>query len=523
MKQYSRILILLSLCVIAVTLSNSTTVKATEECLACHETYTPEIVDQWEQSKHSTVDVGCFDCHEALADDPSGDSHSIGLVTPVVSPNACATCHEAEVEEYSMSKHAWTAFIGPFKPWYKAMVEEGLDPLEMQTAIDNNPDDYIRDLVTPLFPDSGALENAGLLDDPGYHHENQIAGCETCHGTYVVAEDGEITDGWPNSGVGRVNPDGSLGSCASCHTRHVFSVEEARKPETCGQCHLGPDHPQMEIYEESKHGNIYFSSGESWNWEAEELGVKDINSPTCAVCHMSGFNGAVETTHDAGARLYWEMQPKKSVPQWDSAELVPLGRQSSDMDQAEAGRSEMMAVCGECHVSNWVDPYFVSFDNTVSDYNKMYDYTLSLLNEAYEEELIDPSNPIDEVAEIEYYYIWHHSGRRWRMGAAMMAPDWTHWNGAVDALLADLNTMEDWIAGARETKVLEASLMDAEASLISTEALLEQALSDIEGLSQVSDIDVDAPTSTGSLLLPSAIVAIGIMIAAVLVKQRDKP
>jgi hypothetical protein len=37
------------------------------------------------------------------------------------------------------------------------------------------------------------------------------------------------------------------------------------------------------------------------------------------------------------------------------------------------------------------------------------------------------------VPEIQYYYIWHHSGRRWRMGASMMAPDWTHWNGAVEA------------------------------------------------------------------------------------------
>jgi hypothetical protein len=182
----------------------------------------------------------------------------------------------------------------------------------------------------------------------------------------------------------------------------------------------------------------------------------------------------------------------------------------------------MKAVCGECHASNWVDPYFVSFDNTVSDYNKMYDYTFALLNEVYEEELIDPSNPIDEVPEIEHYYIWHHSGRRWRMGAAMMAPDWTHWNGAVDALLADLNTMEDWIATARETKLLEASLMDTEANLMSTEAKLEQAMSDIEGLSQVSDNDVDEPAPMGSLLMPAAILAIGIVIAAVLVIQKDK-
>jgi hydroxylamine dehydrogenase len=513
MRKFSRTMFLLSLIVIVVTISNTATVTATEECILCHESVTPETVDQWEQSRHSEVGVGCFDCHEASASDPSAFSHSLGLVTSVVSPNACAKCHATEVEEYSMSKHAWTTFIGPLKPWYQAMVAEGKDPLDMQTAIDSNPEEFIKGLVTPLFPDSGALENAGLLDDPEYNHENQVNGCETCHGTYVIAEDGEITDGWPNSGVGRVNPDGSLGSCASCHTRHVFSKAEARKPETCGQCHLGPDHPQMEIYEESKHGNIFFSSGESWDWDDDDWGVDDINAPTCATCHMSGFNGAVETTHDSGARLYWEMQPKKSVPQWDSAELVPLGQQSPDIEQAEAGRAEMKEVCTVCHVSSWVDPYFESFDNTISDYNMMYDYTLALLNEAYDEGLIDPSNPIDEVPEIQHYYIWHHSGRRWRMGAAMMAPDWTHWNGAVDALLGNLNSMENWITDARETKVLEAQLM-------TTETQLQQALLEIEDIA--SDTPVEIPDTGTELLMPSAIIGLGIIIAAVLLLQRDK-
>ena len=35
---------------------------------------------------------------------------------------------------------------------------------------------------------------------------------------------------------------------------HEFSAAQARTPDTCGKCHLGPDHPQMEIYNESKHG-----------------------------------------------------------------------------------------------------------------------------------------------------------------------------------------------------------------------------------------------------------------------------
>ena len=35
----------------------------------------------------------------------------------------------------------------------------------------------------------------------------------------------------------------------------------------------------------------------------------------------------------------------------------------------------------------------------------------------------------DEAIEWEWYFLWHHEGRRARHGAAMMAPDYTHWHG----------------------------------------------------------------------------------------------
>lgn len=520
MRVFTRSLIIISLCLV-VTLSTNLQVNATEACLDCHNQFTPEIVDQWEQSKHYEEQVGCYNCHQVSEDNPSALEHSIGWITSVVSPKSCENCHSEEVKQYSQSKHAWTAFIGPLKPWYSAMVNDNQDPFDVQTALETNPEEFVRAIVTPLFPDSGALENAGFLDDSDYNHENQVAGCMTCHGTYVVAEKGEILDGWPNTGVGRVNPDGSLGSCSSCHTRHVFSREEARKPETCGQCHLGPDHPQMEIYEESKHGNIYFSSGESWNWEDDDWGVGDINSPTCATCHMSGFNQAVDTTHDSGARLYWEQQSKKSIPQWDSAELIPLGRQSPDIVQAEAGRAEMKSVCGVCHASSWVDGYLDSYDNTISDYNKVHDYSLSLLNVAYEEKLADPSNPIDETPEIIYYYIWHHDGRRWRMGASMMGPDWTHWNGAVDALLDKLNTLEGWITDTREVQNLYAKVTETEKQLNSANELLNQALVQIEELQNVEPVS-QLPNNGNSLLLAGAIILIVVLLAIIWVQTRKR-
>ena len=98
---------------------------------------------------------------------------------------------------------------------------------------------------------------------------------------------------WPNQGVGRVNPDGSRGACTACHARHEFSIEMARKPFTCSQCHMGPDVPAFEVYEESKHGNIFHAKEREWNWTHVpwRVGV-DFPAPTCAVCHKLYGEGA---------------------------------------------------------------------------------------------------------------------------------------------------------------------------------------------------------------------------------------
>ncbi len=429
-----------------------------DPCVGCHVTKTPGIVKQWKDSKHSTEDVSCLDCHGGKEGDPSAYRHGEKMITAVPSPRYCAGCHAEAVEQNSVSKHAWGAFLGPLKPYYAKAREMALDPMKQETAKKLNPEEMAKRAFTPLFPDSGILKKIGLLDDPDYNHNNVVLGCIECHGSFIIAGAEGKLSGWPNAGVGRINPDGSLGACTYCHTRHRFSIEEARKPETCGQCHLGPDHPQHEIYEESKHGNIYAASGESWNWSAPsgKWGPEDIVAPTCATCHISGFGKAVKTTHDVGARLYWELQPKKSVPQWKGPdELDFVLKRVPDKEKAERGRAEMKKVCYQCHSSQWADNYLIEFDKVVADYNRLWDYTDNLLKQAYEEGLISKDNPLDETPEIMHYLVWHHDGRRWRMGASMMGPDWTHWNGAVDAIMNKLGAMINDIEMRGKIKELE--------------------------------------------------------------------
>ncbi|MGD2079720.1 MAG: multiheme c-type cytochrome, partial [Nitrospirota bacterium] len=257
-----------------------------DKCVSCHEGVTPGVVKQWHDSAHSGSGVLCFSCHEAEETDPSGRDHNGYRITPVVTPKHCQGCHPREVEEFRDSMHD----------------EAGLFSLSSYAVVG---EEVTRGNVT-----IGETKNYKTH----FSREGAEAGCLDCHGTVIkVAEDGTLIN-WPNVGMGRFNPDGSVGSCSTCHTRHTYSIEQARKPETCGQCHLGPDHPQREIYEESKHGNIVAAKGESFDWEAEDWGPEHIEAPTCVTCHMSGFGGAVKTTHDVSARLKWELEPVFSWP-----------------------------------------------------------------------------------------------------------------------------------------------------------------------------------------------------------------
>jgi hypothetical protein len=50
---------------------------------------------------------------------------------------------------------------------------------------------------------------------------------------------------------------------ATCHTRHKFTIVEARKPNACASCHLGPDHPDTDEFE-----RIYYYF---WHHEGRRL------------------------------------------------------------------------------------------------------------------------------------------------------------------------------------------------------------------------------------------------------------
>ena len=367
-------------------------------CIECHKRESPAIFTDWAHSRHASANITCYDCHVAEENDPDvsqlhykqyerGDSQwgkgeFKTPISPVVTPKDCSRCHPEETSQYAKSKHANTIEImWKLDPWL----------------------------------------NAGLNSD--FERTN---GCYTCHGTVLKIKDGKLDPlTWPNVGVGRLNMDGSMGSCTSCHTRHKFSVAEARRPETCGQCHLGPDHPQLEIWEESKHGAIYNGEGNTWKLDAAPgtwtAGV-DYRTPTCAACHMSG-SGSTMTTHDVTERLSWEIQAPLTVRPQDFAPFPAKNNWQTERDK-------MKAVCKQCHGQQWVDGHYAQLDEAVRIYNDLYfKPAKQKLDELTEKNLMPKDAFFKSPLWQEFYELWHHEGRRARMGSAMMAPDYAWWHG----------------------------------------------------------------------------------------------
>ena len=367
-------------------------------CIECHKQENPGLFADWAASGHAQSGITCLDCHLADPTDrdvstsheevyEGGDSKWASQeymvpISSVVTPKDCSRCHPDETEQYARSKHANTLeIIWKIDPWL----------------------------------------NKGMNSD-----NERKTGCFSCHGTVLKMKDGSIDpDTWPNVGVGRVNLDGSLGSCTSCHTRHRFSIAEARKPEACDQCHLGPDHPQIEIYNESKHGTMYHAYEDEYNWDAAPgmwTPGLDYRSPTCASCHMSGSAG-VETTHDVTERLSWETQAPLTVR---PSEFKPFPADTNWKTE----RQKMQDICYQCHGRDWIEDHYAGLDQAVEEYNEVYfKPAKAMLDKLYSKDLLDDTKFFDEKLEVEFYELWHHEGRRARMGAAMMAPDYAWWHG----------------------------------------------------------------------------------------------
>jgi hypothetical protein len=275
---------------------------------------------------------------------------------------------------------------------------------------------------------------------------------------------------WPNQGVGRINPDGSIGACTACHPRHSYSIEIARKPYTCAQCHLDPDVPAWNVYRESKHGNIYSSKFSEWNFSAVPWTLgKDFKAPTCTACHNSLLvspSGDIiaERSHDFGSRLwvrlfgliYSHPQPKSGdttiIKNKDGLPLPVTftGEHASGylIDEPEQVKrlNSMSSICNACHSSQWTMNHFAKLDTTIKETDEMTLTATKLMVNAWEKGIENKTNPFDETIERIWIRQWLFYSNSIRYASAMTgAPDYTSFKNGWWDLSENLQHMKDWI------------------------------------------------------------------------------
>jgi hypothetical protein len=311
-------------------------------CLECHKKVTPGIVTDWQLSKHNKNKVDCAVCH--------GSDHKSSkdvAKAKIPTPDTCATCHDKRVKEFKAGKHAaaWAAM--------KAMPTAHWQPMSLMEG---------------------------------------MKGCGGCHKIGIKTE-AEIKE-LKKSGAGF-----GVASCDACHTRHTFSVVEARQPQACQTCHMGFDHPQWEMYSGSKHGVRYLL-------KQNKTLPATASAPTCQTCHMQEGNHEVRTAWGfLAVRL-----PMPEDKQWaaDRATILqglgvldPDGKPTARLDVVKAAdvarltqeawqkeRDKMLKACNKCHSVNFAKAELEKGDQVIQAADRLMAEAIRIIADLYKDGIL---------------------------------------------------------------------------------------------------------------------------------------
>lgn len=332
-------------------------VASREGCVNCHTNATGGWVRLWKKSAHANLDkirnlkpsdptyykkakleqveknlrsigklganeklkeVSCIDCHVDVNLKAKAD-HLKDLRLPTA--DVCATCHLEEFAERESERDTQT---WPQNQWPKGRPSHALD--------------YRANVETGIW--------AGMP-------QREVAeGCTACHN--------------------------NQNKCDTCHTRHEFSVVEARKPEACATCHNGVDHNNYEAYKLSKHGKAYEILGDRWNWEVP---LKDaytkggVTAPTCQGCHME-YKG--QYGHNVVRKVRWGNYP--SVP--GVAENILKDPWFKDRGEA------WVKTCTQCHAERFTRSYLELVDKATFQGLEKYKEAHKVVDDLYKDGLL---------------------------------------------------------------------------------------------------------------------------------------
>lgn len=394
----------------------------TDGCVACHLEETPGVVADWRLSKHADMGVGCTTCHG----EGDHDADDMGRIDKIPTPETCAACHAQQVDQFSAGKHAlaWAAM--------NAMPSIHAQPIALTEG---------------------------------------LKGCGGCH--KIGLKDEAAVEALREEGAGY-----GLASCDACHTRHLFSAEEARQPQACQTCHMGMDHPQWEMYSTSKHGVRFL---------LKQNGVlpESAAAPTCQTCHMSEGNHEVRTAwgflalRTNGLAPY----PGESEEWWadrvtilqalgildpegnptDRLEVV-AGAQVARLtaEEFDTERARMVEVCSGCHAKAFAETQLSKGDDLIREGDALLAEAIRIVAGLYTEGHLEKPEGYayafpdlltfhDAPTPIEQTLFRMHLEYRQRLfqGAFHNNPDYSLWYGwsEMQQALAEIKHMAEEMRG----------------------------------------------------------------------------
>lgn len=315
---------------------------AAQDCVNCHKETTPNIVSDWQLSKHSQNDIDCSTCHG----DGHKDSYDVGKAN-IPSPETCAECHEDQVTQFKKGKHAfaWAAMKAmPTSHWLPMAMTEGMK------------------------------------------------GCGGCHKIGLKSEEDLKKLSEEGVGFGRA-------SCDACHTRHVFSKKEAQQPQSCQTCHMGFDHPQWEMYSSSKHGVRYLL-------KQNGILDEKVAAPTCQTCHMQEGDHEVMTGWGfLAVRLPMPEDEQWAADRATILQALgvldpegnPTGRLEVvkaakvarlTQEEWQAQRDKMLQTCNECHSLNFAAAELKKGDDMIKAVDRLMADAIHIIAGLYKDGII---------------------------------------------------------------------------------------------------------------------------------------